>query len=128
VEGVEELYRAQKILGTDLTPETLWNLAPWSWAVDWIMPVGDLIGNLQDMASDGLVLRYGYIMEHSFVSDTYTFQGPTGLPASLVPGSYILSRETKKRVRATPYGFGLTWSGFSPRQLAILTALGISRG
>jgi len=34
----------------------------------------------------------------------------------------------KKRVKATPYGFGLDTDAFTPRQWAILGSLGISRG
>jgi hypothetical protein len=125
--GGQTFQKASHIYGLDLKPETLWNLAPWSWAVDWFVPVGDLIGNLQDWASDGLVLRYGYIMEHSLVRDTYTFDGPTGFVGSARPSTYSLTFEVKKRRRANPFGFGLTWSGLSPRQLAIAAALGISR-
>lgn len=122
------LLKAKNAYGLDITPETLWNLAPWSWAVDWFAPVGDLIGNLQDWAGDGLVLTYGYIMEHSLVRDTYSFSGPTGLHRNLIPGLIVMTTEVKRRVPATPFGFGLTWNGFSPRQQAIIAALGLSRG
>lgn len=112
------------LVNFDLTPETLWNVAPWSWAVDWIVPVGDYISNLQDWSKDGLVMRYGYVMEHVKVSDTYTHVGGKN---SNEAGVLVLTSESKKRVRANPFGFGLTWDGLSPRQLAIVTALGISR-
>jgi hypothetical protein len=35
--------------------------------------------------------------------------------------------ERKYRVRASPFGFGLTWKDFDPFQLSILGALGVSR-
>jgi len=127
VGGVAVPVRAKKVFGLDPSPETLWNLAPWSWAVDWFVPVGDLIGNLQDWASDGQVLVYGYIMEHSFVRDTYVFDGPTGFYSDARPGKIVYLNETKQRRRATPFGFGLSWAGFTPRQLAIAAALGLSR-
>jgi len=128
VAGVVDASSAKKVYGADLTPSTLWNLAPWSWAVDWFVPVGDLIGNLEDMAGDGQVLTYGYIMEHSIVRDTYTFEGDTGFKTASRPGVLVYTTEVKKRRRATPFGFGLTWSGFTPRQMAIAAALGLSRG
>jgi hypothetical protein len=121
--------RLDRVFGLSITPDTLWNLAPWSWLVDWHTNAGSIISNLTDFASDGLVLKYGYIMEHTLCERTYTYEGP--LPfvgGSPVVSDFTLTVEVKKRLKATPFGFGLTWEGFSPRQLAILAALGISRG
>jgi len=120
--------KASVILGTDLTPELIWNLTPWSWAIDWVSNAGDVLSNVSSMMSDGLVLRYGYMMEHSFRTYTYSFDGPTWYRGGTVsPVPLIISHEVKKRVQATPFGFGLTWEGFTARQLAIITALGITR-
>jgi hypothetical protein len=123
------LLQAHKILGLELTPETLWNLAPWSWAADWFGNIGDLFHNANSLASDGLVMRYGYIMEHTRVRDTYVFSGPTGLVSwySGRPTPLILTSETKLRRRATPFGFGKTFAGLTTRQKAIAAALGINR-
>lgn len=119
---------AKKILGLSLTPETLWNLSPWSWAVDWFSSTGDVVSNLSDWKTDGLVLRYGYMMEHSVIEDTHTYVGDTGFQSSAEkPDKVVLVSETKVRRRATPFGFGLTWNGLTPRQLAIAAALGLSR-
>lgn len=123
------VIQARKVLGISLTPDSLWNLAPWSWAVDWFFNTGDLLSNWTDWAIDNQVLLYGYMMEHKTSTWTYTFVGPTGLTGiaqgSVPSVSFVL--ETKVRQQATPYGFGLDWSGFSTRQLAILAALGLSR-
>lgn len=119
---------AKKLLGISLTPDVVWNLSPWSWAVDWFSSAGDVISNLTDWAFDGLVLRYGYIMEHSSVKDTYIFVGPTTFQSQAVrPDSVTFVSETKIRRKANPFGFGITWSGLSPRQLAIAAALGLTR-
>lgn len=116
----EQALRAKGLINLELTPETLWNIMPWSWAVDWLVPVDDYISYLQDMQSDGLVLRYGYLMEHSLHSDTYTWVG------SRPVGTLTLVSERKRRVRANPFGFGVRWSDLSPRQLSIAAALGLS--
>jgi len=122
------VIQARKVLGLSLTPDVLWNLAPWSWGLDWFGSTGDLLANWTDWAIDNQVLLYGYMMEHSLVKYTYIFEGPTGLlPPSSRPPSISLIMETKKRIRATPFGFGLRWSDLSPRQLAIAAALGISK-
>jgi hypothetical protein len=120
--------KAIELLGLDLNPEVLYNLTPWSWAVDWFSNLGDVVHNVSDWATDGLVMRYGYIMEHSVVRDTYTFIGPTGLVTSGVyPQSVRLTTEVKLRRRATPFGFGFNMSALSARQKAIVAALGITR-
>lgn len=115
------------VFGLNVTPETLWNLAPWSWAVDWFANTGDVIGNITSYAQDGLVMRYGYIMEHTTVSNTYSWDGPTGLGGGAVPSPLTLVTETKLRRRANPFGFGVSWDGLSPLQLSIAAALGLSR-
>lgn len=132
--GVERLFaasaKARKLYGLTLDPEVLWNLTPWSWALDWFANTGDVISNLTDMATDGLVLRYGYMMEETIVSHEHSLQGLEWVSSPPLPRNLTLYAVTKtlKRIRATPYGFGLTFQGFSPRQLAILAALGVTRG
>lgn len=122
------IQEANKLLGVSLTPDTVWNLTPWSWAIDWFTNAGDVISNFSSWAIDCLVLKYGYIMEHTVNRDTITFVGPTGWSGcSARPCAIRLTSESKLRYKATPYGFGITWSGFSPRQLIITAALGLSR-
>lgn len=118
---------ARKTFGISLTPDTLWNLAPWSWAVDWFSDTGDVISNWTDWAIDNQVLLYGYIMEHKVHTRTYTFTGPHGFMAASMPNDVTFVVETKTRRQASPYGFGLKWEDFSSRQKAIIAALGVSR-
>lgn len=126
----EHAAKARKLYGLTLDPEVLWNLTPWSWAADWFANTGDVISNLTDMATDGLVLRYGYMMETTISSYEHSLEGVRWALPGAAPSNLTLYgvTVTKKRVRATPYGFGLTWSNFSPRQLAILAALGVTQG
>lgn len=127
-EGSNALVKAKKLYGLTVTPDTLWNLAPWSWAVDWFANVGDFLANVSNWAVDSQVLSYGYMMETSVSSYTYTYVGPTRLRRGGVrPVDVSMVVETKKRIRATPYGFGQSWDGFSTSQKAIIAALGLSR-
>jgi hypothetical protein len=121
--------RARHLLGIDLTPEVLWDLTPWSWAVDWFTNAGDVISNFQSFAIDGLVMHYGYIMEHKVTRNTYYYDGPltSCFGSAAAPAVITFVTETKVRRRANPYGFGLTWSGLSARQKSILSALGLTR-
>jgi len=118
---------ADKLFGVALTPETLWNLAPWSWAIDWFSNTGDVVSNISDWIVDGLVMNYGYMMEHTIVSNTYS-RFPTGLfdqTVNVAPLTFVT--ETKIRKRANPFGFGVSWDGLSPLQLLIAAAIGLTR-
>jgi hypothetical protein len=114
-------------LGLKLTPELLWNIAPWSWAVDWFSNTGDVLKNVGNFVGSGLIMRYGYLMEESICTDTYSLEGLKQKVAYPVPNSVYVTH-VKKRVRANPYGFGVSWDALSTFQLSILAALGMSRG
>lgn len=119
--------QAHRLIGLRLDPELLWNLAPWTWLADWFGNVGDVVSNSSAYLFDGLVMKYGYIMEHvSEVSqyDTIGIKFSNGTTAS--PRATFL-RETKRRIGATPFGFGLDPATFSAWQASILAALGLSR-
>jgi len=129
---------ADHLFGLDLTPDVLWELTPWSWAVDWFTNSGDVIKNITNFATAGLVMRYGYMMSETI--NTYSTQYGDALWRhcdSRVPlkthgqreGSCSAGYKTIRRSRcpANPFGFGVGWEGLSPTQLAITAALGITR-
>lgn len=120
------LTEANRLLGLRPDPELLWNLAPWTWLTDWFANTGDLMANLSSMAFDGLVLDYGYVMNHYQEITKYHLSGLTiaSRPANL---TCVRVKEHKRRLRATPFGFGLELPDFTNWQLSILAALGISR-
>lgn len=119
-----------KLYDTRLTPELLWNLAPWTWAVDWFTNAGDVIHNISRLGRDGLVMQYGYAMRHMRVHEyhrgSYNFSDDDGKHVGTVARS--IGSEWKQRVAAHPYGFGFTDASLSAMQLAILAALGLTRG
>jgi hypothetical protein len=119
---------ANKLLGSRITPSTVWELTPWSWLIDWHVDVGSYLRSLEAFRSDSLTLRYGYLMCETRTKIIYTV--PVNMKSRL--GTYFGSpsvsfeKSSKTRTRANPYGFGST-SNYSPRQWAILGALGLSR-
>lgn len=130
---LDRLKRAEQganaVLGLRLTPELLWELTPWSWAVDWVSNLGDVIHNLSAFTRDGLVMPWGYVMQTKSVTDTYRLSGLSfNSGPSSVSTFQSFKTTVKKRVKATPYGFGLDTDAFTERQWAILGALGVSRG
>jgi len=120
--------KANLLFGTRVTPEVVWNLAPWSWLADWYGNVGTNIANATQLSSDGLVLRYGYLMSETTTDHTCTLAHP-GLIDGLGARSFVTNYRTvrKVRTRATPYGFGSNPATFTGRQWAILGALGLTR-
>lgn len=121
--------KAGPLLGIELTPEVIWNASPWTWAVDWFSNAGDVVSNVSDWSTDGLVLRHGYIMEHIVTTVQYALDRPTRIKplGSIFASPVTAYLETKRREKATPFGFEIGWNGLSPRQLAIAAALGITR-
>jgi len=119
---------ANYLLGTRITPEVLWELAPWSWLVDWFVNIGDIISNATRLSEDGLVLKYGYLMVHT-KRETILEVAPQrilGTSNFTPPCSLTFTRETKQRYRSGPFGFGLDMDSLNGTQKAILVALGIS--
>jgi hypothetical protein len=109
-------------LGPRINPEVMWDAAPWSWAVDWAVNVGDVAHNIALFSRDSLHMQYGYIMTHASAVTDWQFYGTTVTPPLSARGV----SEWKKRFPASPYGFGLTYDGLSSTQKAILAAVGIT--
>lgn len=124
----DQLRRAEYLYGLKPDMADIYNLTPWSWLVDWFTNTGDVVNNLKMFTSDGLVMSRGYVMEKIESSCTYYFD-----PAMPFTGGIpVETRQTfgftrKLRRRANPFGFGLTEEDLSPRQFAILAALGITQ-
>ena len=119
---------AYALYGIALTPDVLWELTPWSWAVDWFTNSGDVIQNVTNFKLAGQVMRYGYMMEESIDKTTVylTAQGTSFVKQGTVV-ELTKQRVSKVRRPANPFGFGIGWEGLSPTQLAITAAIGITR-
>jgi hypothetical protein len=125
--------QARVLYGLDLTPEVVWNLAPWTWLSDWAWNAGDIMSNASRFSRDGLVMRYGYIMEHTMYTREYTIHGVRprnyfGVLQAPQSTSIHYLCENKARMAAHPFGFGMRDGDLDLRQQAILGALGLSRG
>jgi hypothetical protein len=118
---------ADQLFGISLTPDVLWELTPWSWAVDWFSNTGHVINNVTNFANQGLVMRYGYMMEEHSMNITNSGSPVAGSPVTACsppPSHYNLV--SKVRRGANPFGFGISVGGLSATQIAIAAALGIS--
>lgn len=122
----EEL--ANQLLGTRITPEVLWELAPWSWLADWFANVGSILSNASMLTNDGLVLRYAYLCRTTVEVRNYRLDRPAVLYSGAISPRATYVTTTKERFRASPYGFGVSLDSLTGRQWAILGALGLTKG
>lgn len=117
---------ALRALGVRVNPSLIWKAMPWSWLVDWFSNLGDIVDNFQSVVMDDMCATYAYIMRHLTRRITHTafvhlYDGQD------VQCSWNLELDSKRREKANPFGFGLSWGDLSTRQLAILAALGMTR-
>jgi len=123
------VQRLNRLYGIRPSVETLWELTPWSWAADWFGNAGDVAHNMAAFSNDSLVMRWGYVMCTYTIRDTYLLEGCRLKGGPPGPFTQTFVTKVKKRVKATPYGFGLDPDvSFTARQWAILSALGLSKG
>lgn len=136
----EDLWNSpllRKMWGLELTPSLVWELLPWSWLVDWFWDVGDFYANLSNDMYDNCVAKYAYVMAQRSIDIQYQqeqviqtsdyYNGPKHDHTINLDVTY--SSTSKERAQASPFGFGLLpdWSNLSGRQLAILSALCVTR-
>jgi len=121
--------RLNQLIDVRITPSVLWQLAPWSWLVDWFFDIQGTIDSNSLATDETLLIHYAYASYKAKYrqmiwgnSTNASWTGPNQL-YGLTEGTYY------KRVRANPYGFTVgTFGGLNTSQLAILAALGLSRG
>jgi len=121
----------QRLWGLRITPSLLWAITPWSWLVDWTVNVRDIVDNISDAAYDNLVAKYAYVMRYRRYEEQVLWTDSL----HAYPSGYVYPRcittswaECKERQTASQMGFGQLGEGdLSPRQLAILAALGLTR-
>jgi hypothetical protein len=126
---------ASKLYGVRLTPDVLWNLAPWTWALDWFGNFGDVLTNVSSLGSDACVMEWGYMMHEQKETQRLTQSNLGNTGAGWHPSArgknFSFNTEVtnsyKVRIVANPYGFSVAPVALSVKQQAILVALGLSR-
>lgn len=126
IAAVRKVQQYRQQYGLKIDPNLLWELTPWSWLVDWFLPIGNFIQSVSSLILGNTALPWAYISEHSIVTDTYERPGVVLVDGSGV-GTMQVVYDYKRRIAASPFGFGLSWKDLSPKQLSILAAIGITR-
>jgi len=121
-----KVLRYIKLYGLEVNPHHIWQATPWTWLVDWVSNLGDYIERLSDTLEDQVAAEYFYVTARKFVTRRLEIALP--LHSGLRVLTFERTFESKQRSSAdSPYGFNLTWENLSPRRLAILASLGITR-
>lgn len=123
----------RRIMGSRITPRELYEIMPWSWLVDYFTGLGQFISATSGGVADRLICDYGYLMRT--VTYSASVQATTSYhsskdgksPPLTATASYVHRCITKLRVPASPFGWGIKRESLSLNQVAILSALGLSR-
>lgn len=126
------LDRYETLASVDLTPAVLWELAPWSWLVDWAGQIGQSLSSMEAGLSNRILSTYFYGMEDAkatAVTDVTVLGNQSGRyhtgPKQM---STRIERRRRRRIRANPFGYGGSSSvALNGSQMAILGALGLTR-
>lgn len=126
------LDRFETLANVDLTPAVLWELAPWSWLVDWAAQLGSSLSAMEAGLSNRILSTYFYGMEDvkSTVRSDLLVTGNQSGRVHVGPREFHtqISRRRRRRVRANPFGYsGSSSTTLSGGQMAILGALGLTR-
>jgi hypothetical protein len=121
------VQRQLTMYGARISPSNIYKAVPWTWLIDWFTDFGSVIDRAQDWALDSIVAKYLFLMRHETREVILKQYMPFKSGGARTLEFRRLTDVKIRRESDSPYGFGLSWDGLSPRQLAILAALGISR-
>jgi hypothetical protein len=123
------IQRDLKLHGALLNPVHVYKATPWTWMIDWFTDTGRTISSLNDQYLDNIAASYFFISHRDLQEITckqvLPFNGLSGGSRTLAWSRII---DVKQRKRAeSPFGFGPSLESLTPKQLAIMGALGLSR-
>ncbi len=121
------IERSNYLYGWKPTPSSAYNLTAWTWLLDWFTNTGDVIDNISLYLQDPFLTRWAYIMEETSVVRTISQSliDNQGYPRL---ASVQFETNIKKRRRVNPLHLGFKGEELNSHQLAILAALGLSKG
>jgi len=116
--------RAATLYGARVNPSNIYKATPWSWLADWFTNLGNIVDAASGWATDGIVAKYLYLMHHQMRTIRLTQVLP--FKDGDVVLQWFRTCEVKRREEASsPYGFSLSGTALTLRQMAILAAIGI---
>jgi hypothetical protein len=122
---VNKALIAPFMLGLVPSPALVWELIPWSWLIDWVANVGDVMSNISDIALNGVAAKYAYVMRRR--TQEILARSCGFLRDETICVDRVARFVSKQRLPASPFGFSLQVDDFTAWHLSILSALGLSR-
>lgn len=128
------LTRLDELMRWDITPMDLWQLAPWSWLVDWFFDIGGQLDAWNSATSNRILSLYAYGMRDERLTTTYILSDVSSFGDGRI--AYLGDRSNfhqiitrrRQRIRANPFGYTPDpLVQLSAGQLAILGALGLTK-
>jgi hypothetical protein len=113
--------------GLRVSPSNIYKAIPWTWCIDWMTHFGDNITAIDDMLLDQIAYKYLYLMHHHLETTTLKQYLPLKTGGNITLEWTRVNECKQRAVGLSPYGFDLSWSNLTPRQLAILAAIGLTR-
>lgn len=109
-------------------PELIWNLTPWSWMIDWFTNVGTVLDNLRARTSVGMQTDWAYVktVQERWVKLNETLTDTTN-------GQVVIRSDVEykqlyvRRIKASPFGFKVGFDSFTTNQISTLAALAAAR-
>ncbi|DAD52042.1 maturation protein [ssRNA phage Gerhypos.4_53] len=119
------IMRELDTYGARISPYHLYQIIPWSWALDWVTGMGNYVSYLSDVMTDSLCAKYFFVKAKKKTSRTLRYRIPFVFGSADV--SFTRSIEiTERQPGSSPFSFDLPWSSLTPRQIAIAGALGLT--
>jgi hypothetical protein len=126
------LVKLDELMRWDITPMDLWQLAPWSWLVDWFFDIGGQLDAWNSATSNHILSLYAYGMREESIETTTLLSNVRGTAGGVYSGPPTLYSRVeathKQRIKANPFGYVLNpMQQLSAGQMAILGALGLTK-
>lgn len=122
-----QMQRNLMLYGLRISPSNVYRATPWTWLIDWFSNVGDHVDLITDMSVDSVVNHYLYLSHRRQTVRKFRQILPFRQTGTMTL-EWQKVIDAKQRVESgSPYGFSLSWDDLTPRQLAILAALKLSR-
>jgi hypothetical protein len=120
----------RRLTGLRVTPDQLYNLIPWTWAIDWFTGLGHFMQAIAPGVGDRWIIEYAYIMDERQFTWYETVHQHTYGPDNVkqrIEVVYHRRNWRKARTAASLFGWGLSQEDLSPFQISIAGALGYSK-
>lgn len=115
---------AQKaVYNQSLAPQTLWQIMPWSWLIDWFTNIGDIVEGSRNLVPATSSEYCVMIQTTSRLTSAYWVYNPFGATISLGPAESLW----KYRTPISGYSLEANLPFLDSRRLSILASLAIQR-